>query len=41
MNSEIEIGEMVHARFRIQGERTLEIPRQVWEEKWEEIVEGC
>ena len=41
MNSEIEIGEMVHARFRIEGERTLEIPRQVWEEKWEDKVEGA
>ena len=45
MNSEIEqdwdIGEMVHVRFRVEGERTLEIPKKDWVEKWEEKVEEC
>ena len=41
MNTAIEREKMVYARFRIQGERTLEIPKKLWEEKWEEKVEGA
>ena len=38
MNSEIRNEEEVLIRFRIFGERTLEIPKRDWEVKWKDKV---
>ena len=40
MNSEIRNKEEVLVRFRVFGERTLEIPKKDWKEKWEDKVDN-